>query len=320
MRSANDPLTVTVRRKRVEAEDICSCELVRSDGGSLPPFEAGAHIDVHLRGGLIRQYSLYGDPADNSAYRIAVLREPKSRGGSVAVHDAVRENDQLTISKPRNNFPLAEDAPLSLLMAGGIGITPLLAMARRMAGLGRPFELHYCCRTQSRAAFLDQIKQSNLSENVRIYFDDAAPALDVHGVFANRPAGTNVYVCGPAGFIGSILETAQAAGIPQQQLHREFFAGPGRDTAGQAFTIVLQRTGLTLEVPAGKTVVEVLLDHGVDIAISCEQGICGTCVTKVLDGIPDHRDEFLTTAEKSCNDQFTPCCSRALTEQLVLDL
>lgn len=315
-----DTILVVLRRKRVEAEGICSFELVPRNGGDLPPFMAGAHVDVHLPGGLVRQYSLWGDPADRSVYRLGVLREADSRGGSAAMHEVLREGGELRISLPRNNFPLVEDASATLLVAGGIGITPLLAMARRLASLGRRFELHYSSRSRRRAAFLDWIEGSDLAARARLYHDDTGPRLDPEAVFSGRPDGTHVYVCGPAGFIGWILGAAQAAGIPERRLHREFFANPGRDASGGAFTVVLKRSGLTLLVPAGRSVADMLLAEGVDLPTSCEQGICGTCVTRVVEGIPDHRDEYLTDAEKARNDQFTPCCSRSLTDRLVLDL
>jgi vanillate O-demethylase ferredoxin subunit len=313
-------LEVTVSRKHAETEDIRTFELVRPDGGELPPFDAGSHIDVHLPSGLIRQYSLYGDPADRRVYRLGVLRDRTSRGGSAAMHDRVHAGDALTIGAPRNQFKLAEDAPSTLLIAGGIGITPLLSMARRLIALGREFELHYCTRSLDRAAFLDLLGEEALSRRTRLYRDDTGPALDPARLFARQPEETHVYICGPAGFIDWVRSAAQAAGLAPSRIHQEFFSKDETAPAGQAFTVVLKRSGKRFSIPPEHTVVDVLAREGIEIPTSCEQGICGTCVTKVLEGIPDHRDTYFSDEEKAANDQFLPCCSRALSGQLVLDL
>lgn len=313
-------LQVQVLTRRIEAEGICSYELARADGAPLPAFSAGAHIDVHLPGGLVRQYSLCNDDRETHRYRIAVLRDPASRGGSVAVHEQVQEDDTLTISAPRNHFPLVA-APFSLLLAGGIGITPLLCMAQRLAATGQDFRLHYCTRSLARTAFRDSV--AAFGERARLHLDDgdATQKLDLPAALAAAPAGSRLYVCGPTGFIDFVVKTAQAAGWPADHLHLEYFGAAPQDTAeDRAFEVRIASTGQTYTVPADKTVVAALQDQGVEVLVSCEQGVCGTCLTRVLEGECEHRDMYLTDEEKARHDQFLPCCSRARSPLLVLDL
>lgn len=317
----NDELTVRVGRRVEEAEGICSFELVSPDGSALPAFSAGAHIDVHVAPGLVRQYSLSNDPAERDRYRIAVLREPSSRGGSAAMHERVQPGGLLRVSAPRNHFALA-DAPRSLLVAGGIGVTPILAMARALHAQARPFEMHYCGRSARRMAFLRELEAAPFSASVVMHADDEpAQRFNAARVLAGPAPDTHLYVCGPSGFMDHVLETARRQGWPESRLHREYFAGAAtaRATDGR-FEVRLASSGLTIEVPATRTVIEVLAEHGVEVPTSCEAGVCGTCLTRVLEGSPDHRDTFLTDAERAANDQFTPCCSRALSPLLVLDL
>lgn len=313
-------LQVQVLTRRIEAEGICSYELARADGAPLPAFSAGAHIDVHLPGGLVRQYSLCNDDRETHRYRIAVLRDPASRGGSVAVHEQVQEDDTLTISAPRNHFPLVA-APFSLLLAGGIGITPLLCMAQRLAATGQDFRLHYCTRSLARTAFRDSV--AAFGERARLHLDDgdATQKLDLPTALAAAPAGSRLYVCGPTGFIDFVVKTAQATGWPTDHLHLEYFGAAPQDTAeDRAFEVRIASTGQTYTVPADKTVVAALQDQGVEVLVSCEQGVCGTCLTRVLEGECEHRDMYLTDEEKARHDQFLPCCSRARSPLLVLDL
>lgn len=313
-------LTVRVAKVALETSDIARFELVAADGSALPPFEAGAHIDVHLPGGLIRPYSLYGNPAEAHRYMIGVLRDPKSRGGSVAMHDQVSEGDTLTISTPRNNFPLADDAAHHVLLAGGIGITPMLSMAEALSGHAS-FELHYCTRSESRTAFRSLIAEADFAEHVRFHFDDVGPTLDLAELTSAPNAGTHLYVCGPTGFMDWVLDTAREAGWPQEQLHSEFFSadvGPSDDDAD--FEVELVSTGAVVPVAKDQTVIAALAAVGVTVPMSCEQGVCGTCLVKVLDGTPEHKDLYLMPKEQEANDQFLPCCSRSKTPRLVLDL
>jgi vanillate O-demethylase ferredoxin subunit len=315
-------LSVCVQRRTDEAEGICSFELVAEDGTPLPPFTAGAHIDVHVSPGLVRQYSLCNDPAERNRYKIAVLREPQSRGGSAGMHVQVQEGQRLTIGTPRNHFSLVS-ARRSLLLAGGIGITPILAMARTLHAQGDSFEMHYCGRSAARMAFRDELAAAPFAHAVYVHTDDGAAdqRLDVAQLLASPEAGTHLYVCGPAGFMDHVLATARACGWLEEQLHREYFAAAPVDTSGEgSFEVQLARTGTSCQVPADKTVLEVLLAHGVDLPFSCESGVCGTCLTSVLEGTPDHRDSYLTKVERAAGTQFLPCCSRSKTSVLVLDL
>ena len=322
----SESLTVRVAGKHAAAQDVVSLDLVHPDGGALPAFTAGAHVDVHLPGGFIRQYSLLNDCRQSSCYRIGVLREPQSRGGSAAVHDRVQTGDLLRISLPRNRFPLVA-ARHSLLFAGGIGITPLLSMAHSLLADGAAFDLHYCCRTRDRAAFLEEVQAPALAAHVQTHFDDVPDtALDAQAVLAAADAQTHVYVCGPSGYIDFICAQARAAGVDESRIHFERFAldedqRPAAPAEGDvAFQVRLASTGETFDIPADETVTSALDRQGVFIPVSCEEGICGTCLTGIQEGIPDHRDSYLTEAEHAANDQFTPCCSRARTALLVLDL
>ncbi|MDA7418400.1 PDR/VanB family oxidoreductase [Xenophilus arseniciresistens] len=317
-------MDVRVRARRDEAVGICSFELEALDGQALPAFSAGAHIDVHVPAGLVRQYSLCGDPQDASHWRIGVLRDATSRGGSAGMHEGVQVGSVLQVSRPRNLFGLAE-APHSVLVAGGIGVTPILAMARALHRQGASFELHYCARCPERMAFRDEIAGAGFAQQARFYFSEGsgdAPAFDAAAVAANAPAGAHLYVCGPAGFMDHVLGAARSAGWTESRLHREHFAAAAApDGAGeQPFVIRLARSGAQLQVPAGTTALQVLLDHGIDVNFSCESGVCGSCITPVLDGVPEHRDSCLMDAEHAENKLFTPCCSRAKTPALVLDL
>lgn len=320
-------LTVRVAHKRLEAEDIASFELVPTDGQALPPFAPGAHIDVHLpaqagRPALVRQYSLCNSAGETHRYRIAVLRDAASRGGSIGMHDAVQEGDTLTISAPRNHFAL-QAAEHTLLLAGGIGVTPLLCMAEQLARTGASFALHYCSRSAGRTAFRQEIAASPMAPQVHFHFDDGPPgqAMDWPSVLAAPTGDQRLYVCGPAGFIDHVVATARAQGWPPERIHLEYFGAPAQDTAGDAgFEVRLARSGKTYRIAPDTTIVQALRQEGVDIMTACEQGVCGTCVTRVLEGAIDHRDMYLTDEEKQAGDQCLPCCSRAKGPLLVLDL
>lgn len=316
-------IAVRVARKQQEAVDICTYELVAADGGPLPAFSAGAHVDVHLPGGLTRQYSLCNDPTESHRYLIGVLRDPASRGGSAAMHDLVAEGQLLQISAPNNHFPLAHDASRHLLLAGGIGVTPILCMAERLANTGADFEMHYCTRSPERTAFHQRIAGAAFAPKVHFHFDDGAPEqkLDLAALLSAPASGVHLYVCGPKGFMDAVLNTAREKGWPEAQLHYEFFAGTvTKSDSDASFEVQVASTGKIVVVPRDKTVVEALADAGVVVQMSCEQGVCGTCLTRVIEGIPDHKDMYLTPEEQAANDQFLPCCSRSKSPRLVLDL
>jgi vanillate O-demethylase ferredoxin subunit len=314
--------TVKIAAKTKEAEDVFAFELVDPDGRPLARFSAGSHIDVEVAPGLVRQYSLCNAPHEQHRYQIGVLREPASRGGSVAMADRVDVGALLRVSEPRNHFALEPTAARVVLMAGGIGITPILCMAERLAHTSVPFEMHYCARNPGRTAFHSRIARSSFSSQVQFHFNDEAPRIDLAATLAAHGPQDHLYVCGPKGFIDAVLKTAEAAGWAPNQLHREFFA-PAEDLVRDhdgGFAVELASTGARIPVAAGQTVADALTANGIDLPVSCEQGVCGTCVTRVLQGVPDHRDMFLTDAEHARNDQFTPCCSRSKTDLLVLDL
>lgn len=313
---------VTVTRKVVEALDICSFELVDAAGAALPSFSAGSHVDVNLPNGLVRQYSLCNDPAETHRYLVAVLRDPASRGGSSAMH-ALVEGQQIRISDPRNHFKLEAHAPHTLLIGGGIGVTPTLCMAERLANMGASFEMHYCTRSRERTAFVDRIADSAFAARTHLHHD-AGPTeqkFDAAAVISHAMPGTHLYVCGPTGFMDWVLNIARAAAWSEERLHREYFSAALVDThADGAFEVQLASSGRVIRVAANQTVLAALAAQGVGIPTSCEQGVCGTCLTRVLDGEPLHRDMYLTLQEQARGDQFTPCCSRSRSARLVLDL
>lgn len=313
--------TIQVRIARVwdETDMVRAIELHAVDGGPLPSFTAGAHIDVMLGEGLMRQYSLWNDPADRTRYCIAVLREPASRGGSAAIH-ALEQGTTLSVGMPRNSFPLVGDMAETLLVAGGIGITPLLAMAAHLHATGRRFTLHYAARSRTHAALLKQIEQAPWADRLRAHFAgqprfDSRAALDAAGPDAQ------LYVCGPARLIDDVMANARMLGWAEDRLHVELFdATHAPDPDARPFDIELARSGRTLHVPPDRTAVDVLVENGVRIVTSCNQGLCGSCATPVLAGKPEHHDRFLTQTERESGTVFTPCCSRARTAKLVLDL
>nr|WP_319563652.1 PDR/VanB family oxidoreductase [uncultured Rhodoferax sp.] len=318
-----DLLQLRVARKERLAQDIALFELVASDGGVLPSFSAGAHIDVTTPAGCIRQYSLCNDPAESHRYQIAVLRDEQGRGGSRAMHAAVNVNDIIAASVPRNHFPLVPQAHTALLLAGGIGITPLLSMAEQLSAIGQSFTLHYGARSAERMAFLGRLAQSSYADKVFLHVDDGPveQRLDIAGLLQAPQTDIHVYVCGPQGFMDAVLSTAQRCGWPQAQLHHEFFgAAPTHTDADRSFDVQLASSGRVIRVTADQTVTQALATAGVVVPTSCEQGVCGTCLTGILDGEPDHRDLYLTAEEQAANRQFIPCCSRARSARLVLDL
>ncbi|RDU98870.1 PDR/VanB family oxidoreductase [Trinickia dinghuensis] len=319
----SDRLKVKIRRRVHEAEGIIALELVDPSGGELPPFDAGAHVEVDVGNGLTRHYSLCNSPQERDRYVLGVLREPSSRGGSASIHEGFHEGTCIEVSPPRNHFALDESAGHSVLVAGGIGITPLLAMAWRLHALGASFELHYCVRNRARAAFIDLLRQSPFAERVTVHCDDDGDAarLNMRAMLQNPRPDTHVYVCGPGGFINALIYVARDCAWNEANVHYEFFAASVcASGAGSGFVVHAARSGLRVDVPAGKSVAQALLEAGIDVPLSCEQGVCGTCLTRVLEGVPEHRDVFLTPEERAANDRMLLCCSRAHSPLLRLDI
>ncbi|MGK8705873.1 PDR/VanB family oxidoreductase [Metapseudomonas otitidis] len=314
-------LNLVVRKRQEQGEGVVILDLADPMGRSLPNFEAGAHIDIHLKPGLVRQYSLCGDPANAAVYRLGVLRDPASRGGSVAVHELLTEGASVSVGMPRNLFPLAAGASRSILIGGGIGITPMIAMAHQLTAQDSPFELHYCGRSRHRTAFLDELASADFAACVRTHFDDEGDAqkLDLPTVLGQPGAGVHVYVCGPSGFMDWVIDGARKAGYAEEHIHREYFQVEV-DVSGDSFEVVAQRSGKSVQVAEGQSIIDALATVGIKVEISCEQGVCGTCLCDVLEGEPDHRDVYLTDDEKAANDQILVCCSRAKSKKLVLDI
>ncbi|MFM9859484.1 PDR/VanB family oxidoreductase [Pseudoxanthobacter sp. M-2] len=329
---AGDRLTVRVRALHDETAEIRRFVLESADGALLPPATPGSHVDVHLRGAatvtagaapaasIMRQYSLCNGPDDRDVYVLAVKREPHSRGGSAAMH-RLAVGDRLEIGRPRNNFPLAAGAAHHLLLAGGIGVTPLLAMARHLAGDGGAFALHHFVRGPEHAAFGDLFAGA-LAPRAHVHagLDAVATQARLAALVADRGDGAHLYVCGPELFMAAAIGAALANGWPDAGIHREYFGAAPTVGAGAGFEVVLAASGgVSVRVAADETIVAALARIGVVVEVSCEQGICGTCLTRVIEGVPDHRDVFLTEAEQRAGDRMCLCVSRAASNRLVID-
>jgi vanillate O-demethylase ferredoxin subunit len=316
-------LRVRVRSIRDEAVGIRSFELAPADDAALPDPEPGAHVDVHLEDGVVRQYSLCNGPEDRQSYIIAVRRDPQSRGGSESMHTRVEQGSLLSISPPRNHFPIRADAKHHLLIARGIGITPLLAMARFLEAKGASYSLQYFASSIDKTAFHEQLSQPPFGDKVSFHYAVEPERLGsyLHTLLWQRPEGAHLYVCGGRSFMDAV-EAAATPAWPPDVVHREYFTADPLAWSGPrtAFDVVLAHSGRTIRVGPEDTIISALHRNGVAAPTSCEQGVCGTCLTGVLKGAPDHRDAFLTEAERKRGDKMMVCVSRAKTSQLVLDL
>ncbi len=314
------PLKLRLRQIRLEAQDIVSLELVAAHGGPLPAFTAGAHIDFLLPGEKVRSYSLVNDPAETHRYVVAVLREREGKGGSTWLHDHPRVGDELTVRPPVNDFALAPDAADSVLIGGGIGVTPLMSMVRQLDREGRAWRLHLAARSPRHAAFLDELRALDAGRG-RVFLHCGAEdqtRMDLARVVADAPAAAHLYCCGPARMIDAFLTAC--ARRPAPQVHVERFAAASEAATAGGFELVLQRSGRRIAVAPGKTILDALLDQGVQVQYACSAGVCGTCITDVIEGEPDHRDEYLTDEERAANRQIMICCSGSKSPTLVLDL
>ncbi|STZ76966.1 Phthalate dioxygenase reductase [Bergeriella denitrificans] len=292
------------------------------DGSRLPDYTAGAHIDLKLGNGLIRQYSLWHYPMTDNAYRIAVLHEETSRGGSQYIHEHIRIGDILDINTPRNLFPLAEGKQRALLFAGGIGITPLMAMFEALLQQGVEVKLYYFCRNEADILFAERLQQADAAGKVELIHQSPRRSPELLSSLIEAPAdGLHLYTCGPLGFMDAVFQTASAKGWPSENLHRELFqAAPLDESENRPFQVQIASNGALIDIPADKSITQVLEEEGYFVPVSCEEGICGTCLTHLVDGEVLHRDQFLTEEEHAEGKVFTPCCSRARSDVLVLDL
>ncbi|HYZ45787.1 MAG TPA: PDR/VanB family oxidoreductase [Xanthobacteraceae bacterium] len=304
-----------------EAQDIASFELVDPAGLELPPFTAGAHLDVRINDDIRRQYSLCNDPQERHRYVIAVLNERAGRGGSRAMHEQVAVGSVLPVSAPHNRFPLAgREARFHLLLAGGIGVTPMLAMIAELERRASPWHMHYCTRNPARTAFLDRLRPLIAAGKVELHHDDGDPArgLDIARTLAAFEIGAHVYFCGPPGFMHAAKASVSA--WPPFNVHYEYFTGADDRTeaVNKPFQVKIKRSGQVFDIPADRSIVAVLRDNGFEIETDCEDGYCGTCITRYLDGEPDHRDTVLGEDERQRYAMI--CCARAKSPMLVLDL
>lgn len=322
MNAAERLMQVRVKRISYEAEGINSYEFVAPGGGDLAPFTAGSHIDLHLSNGMVRSYSLVNDQSERDRYVVAVNKDAASRGGSSFIHEVLRVGDLIAISQPRNNFILWENARHSVLIAGGIGITPLLSMIRRLDAIGRSWELHYATRTRATAAFLDELNSFGSDGSARLHFhfdqEFSGRMLDLSAIVKSAAADAHLYCCGPV----AMLEAFEAATAerPADHVHVEYFQAKEAPAVEGGFEVQLTRSNRTILVEAGKTILDALLEAGISANYACTEGVCGTCETRVLEGIPDHRDQFLSKEEQAGNKTIMICCSGAKSRTLVLDL
>lgn len=314
---SNSLISVRVQAMRFEAKGIVSVELVTMDDATLPPFEPGSHIDLHLSNGIVRSYSLLNAPTERHRYVVGVLNDRNSRGGSRYVHEQLRVGVSLTISLPRNNFPLSESATHSVLIAGGIGITPISCMLNHLRELGKSAELLYCARSRNEAAFSKTLLQQ---DGISGHFDDEKGAPpDLRAYLASKPHDAHFYCCGPTPMLNAFEAICAELNLPN--VHIERFAAEKVDAVQTGeYVAELLRSKKTISVPAGKSLLDALLDAGVEVEHSCREGVCGSCETKVLEGEPEHRDGVLSKSERASNKMMMVCVSGCKGKRLVLDL
>ncbi len=317
----NTILQLEVASIRSEAKDVLVLELRDRSGVPLPAFSAGSHLEVNLGNGLIRHYSLYNDPAERGRYCIGVGLAPSSRGGSLRIHDRVRRGDLLSVSQPRNNFPLVPNAEQYCFVAGGIGITPILSMIRWCVAAGKQWQLFYCVRSRQRAAFYEDIKSLGNTAAVHFHIDEEQSGrfFDAESALRAVPATAHVYCCGPAPLMRAVQEAGRDR--PSDHVHFEWFsAEPKTQEDLQAFDVVVRSSKQRFRVGADQSILGVLEDNGILLPSACREGLCGTCQVSVLSGIPDHRDTVLSAEQRASNQTMLVCVSRAQSEVLELDL
>ena len=310
-----------VKSVTYEAERINAYDLRPVAQGALPAFTAGAHIDLHLPNGATRSYSLINAEGERHRYVIAVAQDAASSGGSRYVHETLRPGDRLSVTPPQNNFALIEDAAHSVLIAGGIGITPIWCMVQRLALLGRSWALYYSARTRAAAAFVEPLQALHAASGnplvLNFDYEPGGKPLDLAAIVGSAAAHAHLYCCGPVGMLEAFESAAHER--PRERVHVEYFSAKEAPAKDGGFTVVLARSKVQVFVDEGKSILDALLAAGLDPPRSCTEGVCGTCEMRVLEGIPDHRDIVLTEAERASNKTMMICCSGAKSGTLVLD-
>ena len=304
------------------AENILSFVLRPMDSTWPDQIDPGSHVDVRLPNGMMRSYSLSNGPGHRRGFRLTVARDRNSRGGSTYMHDKLRVGQTIEISRPRNNFKLAEQAATSVFIAGGIGVTPFIPMITRLNEIGRPWRLHYCTRSRDQAALVEEIEQlaADGSGEFIPNYDDSDGILDLTETLASLPADAHVYCCGPAGMLDAFRARAQERGIAPDRVHYEYFSANVESATEGGFIVVLNQSGTEIAVKSGQTILQALIERGINVPHSCEEGVCGSCETRVIDGVPDHRDMVLSDKEMREGKTMMVCCSGAKSSRLVLDL
>ncbi len=311
------PLSLRLDAMRYVARSILAFELVSPEGAPLPAAEPGAHIGLHLPNGIMRQYSLLHASPAPSRYEIAVKLDAASRGGSRCMHEELRVGAILPVDPPRNNFPLARDARQHLFFAGGIGITPILAMLEHLAARGQPGELWYACRERAELAFAAQLERL-AKVHLHIDTEQEGRFFDIAAPIASAPRDAHLYCCGPTPMLAAF--TAATHDWPARQIHFEYFTPRATAAVSGGFTVALARSKHEFHIPPGRTILQVLREAGIEVSSSCEEGICAACETRVLEGVPDHRDSILSDEERASGRTMMVCCSGSKSLRLVLDL
>jgi ferredoxin-NADP reductase len=324
MLTQSSNIEVVVVKVAGEAQGINVWEFKPFSGAELPPFTAGAHIDLHLSNGLVRSYSLCNSQDDRHRYVVAINNDSNGRGGSKLIHETLLAGSRLEITPPRNHFPLVEDAKHVVFIAGGIGITPIYGMIQRLEKLDRSWELHYSARVPEMCAFKSQFDLLEDQRPGRVHFNfDHLPGgkmLDLNALIKTLPFDAHYYCCGPNPMLKAFAGACAAAGLPSQQVHIEYFTAKEEASVEGGFTVVLQRSGKSFEIPTGNTILDTLLANGISVPYSCTQGVCASCETTVIEGVPDHRDSVLSPAEQASNKTMMICCSGSKSKKLVLDI
>jgi len=317
----NSFLNLKISSIELVAEDVLTIELEPIDDNLLPNYKPGSHIDIHISSNLIRKYSICTKDLSQEKYRLAILREQNSKGGSAKIFKDFKLNQIIKTSMPICNFNLESSDKKSYLFAGGIGITPILSMAYALDYKGANFELYYFCRSKGKAAFYKEIVDSKFSNNTYVYFDSDTKGIrfQKEKLLQGLAVDTHIYICGPTGFMDFIKTQAIDCGYSSSQIHTEYFKS-NVEKNGASFKVYAKKSGLSIDVLENQTIAQALHSIGIKVELSCEHGVCGTCLTPVLEGIPEHRDLYQTEEEKEKNLFITPCCSRARTNSLVLNI